>query len=158
MSALRPLNLPEYVSNHLYNNHLNKSELKACLGERGSQPAPGSLLQTGKKKTPNSCTKNAILWGVFLTLHHSRPPGMGLGCPRAVRVLLSAKHCSTAKAFCKNKRRGRVGNVYFPRAGHSSSDTALLQRVPLCLYGMINETQIVCSPDGCCSHQVRTWE
>lgn len=44
MSAPRPLKLPEYVSNHLYNNYLNKSELEAYLGECGFQTAPGGIL------------------------------------------------------------------------------------------------------------------
>lgn len=54
MSAPRPLKLPEYVSNHLYNNYLNKSELEAYLGERGFQTAPGGVLQRGRGWVKNT--------------------------------------------------------------------------------------------------------
>lgn len=68
MSVLRLLNRSQYVSNHLYNNHLNKLELKAYLGERGFQTAPGGFLQRGNggKKTPTGTrgwNKNQLLAG-----------------------------------------------------------------------------------------------
>lgn len=47
MSAPWPLNPQKYVSNHLYNNLLNKSELNAHLGECRFQYAPGMLVLGG---------------------------------------------------------------------------------------------------------------
>ena len=97
----------------------------------------------------------ALLFGAFLGRHHkltlqSRSWGWiwGSGTP-----LLAKRPGAQRRHFAKINAEAEFEMFIFRLQAIHPVTPLRSSESPPCLYQMINETQIVFSPDGCCSHQ-----